>query len=62
MERLIGSIRHECTDHIIPLNEDHLRRSLRSYFVYYHNAARIVRSVMIAHTRGHLKPRAKGVS
>jgi len=36
-ERLIGSIRRECLDHVIVLNEDHLRRILRSYFSYYHH-------------------------
>ena len=30
-ERLIGSIRRECLDHIIVLGEAHLRRILRSY-------------------------------
>ena len=35
-ERLIGSIRRECLDHVIVLNERHLRRILRSYFAYYH--------------------------
>jgi len=35
-ERLIGSIRRECLDHVIVLSEDHLRRVLRSYFSYYH--------------------------
>ena len=33
-ERVIGSIRRECLDHLIVLNEDHLRRILRSYFNY----------------------------
>jgi transposase InsO family protein len=37
-ERLIGSIRRECLDHIIVVNEDHLRRILSQYFVYYHSA------------------------
>jgi transposase InsO family protein len=36
VERLHGSIRRECLDHIIIFNEDHLRRILRSYFAYYH--------------------------
>ena len=36
VERLIGSIRRECLDHVIVLNERHLRRVLRSYFEYYH--------------------------
>jgi transposase InsO family protein len=35
VERLIGSIRRECVDHIIVLGEDHLRRILRSYARYY---------------------------
>jgi hypothetical protein len=34
-ERLIGSIRRECLDHVIVLGEKHLRRILRSYFEYY---------------------------
>jgi putative transposase len=35
-ERVIGSIRRECLDHVIVLNERHLRRLLRRYFAYYH--------------------------
>ena len=38
VERLIGSIRRECVDHVIVLNERHLQRILRSYFDYYLNA------------------------
>ncbi len=37
-ERVIGSIRRECVDHFIVLNERHLRRILRSYFEYYHQS------------------------
>jgi putative transposase len=37
-ERVIGSIRRECLDHVIVLNEVHLRRILKSYFAYYHNS------------------------
>lgn len=36
VERLIGSIRRECLDHVIVLNENHLRRVMGSYFQYYH--------------------------
>ena len=43
-ERLIGSIRRECTDHIIVLGEAHLRRVLKSYATYY-NASRTHRSL-----------------
>jgi len=38
VERLIGSIRRECLNHVIVLNEVHLRRLRKSYFVYYHEA------------------------
>src|SRR5262245_45613226 len=38
-ERVIGSIRRECLDHAIVINERHLRRLLRRY-LGYHNAAR----------------------
>ena len=36
VERLIGSIRRECLDDVIVLNERHLRRVLHSYVDYYH--------------------------
>ena len=42
VERVIGSIRRECADHIVIFNERHLRRVLSSYADYYH------------HTRTHL--------
>ncbi len=35
VERLIGSIRRECVDHLIVFNEAHLRRVLRAYVDYY---------------------------
>jgi transposase InsO family protein len=38
VERLIGSIRRECLDHIIIFNEHHLRRVLSSYFQYHHQS------------------------
>ena len=37
-ERLIGSIRRECLDHVIVLSERHLMRVLRSYASYYHSS------------------------
>jgi transposase InsO family protein len=43
-ERLIGSIRRECLDHVIVLGELHLRRILKSYADYY-NGARTHRSL-----------------
>lgn len=37
-ERLIGSIRRECLNHVLVLGERHLRRILARYFDYYHRA------------------------
>jgi putative transposase len=38
VERLIGTLRRECLDHVIVLHETHLCRLLRDYLVYYHSA------------------------
>ena len=43
-ERLIGSIRRECVDHLIVLGEQHLRQILQSYARYY-NEMRTHRSL-----------------
>ena len=37
-ERVIGSIRRECLNHLIVLNEGHLRRILREYVRYYNQS------------------------
>jgi len=54
VERMIGSIRRECLDHVIVLGENHLRRILKNYGKYYHR------------TRTHLAlekdaPEARGI-
>jgi len=36
IERVIGSIRRECIDHVIVLNEASLYRHLKSFMAYYH--------------------------
>ena len=38
VERVIGSIRRECLDHVVILDEEGLRRVLSSYFRYYHRS------------------------
>jgi putative transposase len=38
VERLIGTLRRECLDHVVVLNETHLRRLLHAYLGYYHGA------------------------
>ena len=43
-ERLIGSIRRECLDHMVVLGEAHLRRTLTKYASYY-NELRTHRSL-----------------
>jgi putative transposase len=38
VERLIGSLRRECLDHVILLSEERLRRVLTAHFDYYHTS------------------------
>jgi hypothetical protein len=38
VERLIGSVRRECLNHVIVFNDNHLRRLLKDYFRYYHES------------------------
>ena len=37
VERVIGSIRRDCLDHHIVLNEKHLHKILNDYLEYYHH-------------------------
>ena len=37
-ERLIGTIRRECVDHVIALGEQHLHQVLKSYANYYNTS------------------------
>jgi putative transposase len=43
-ERVVSSVRRELLDHVVILNEDHLRRLLREYVDYY-NAERVHTSI-----------------
>ena len=54
VERLIGSIRRECLDHVIVLGENNLRRILRSYIAYYHRTR-----THLALSKDAPEPRAK---
>jgi transposase InsO family protein len=38
VERLIGTLRRDCLDHILIFGEQHLRRVLTSYSLYYNEA------------------------
>jgi transposase InsO family protein len=37
-ERVIGTLRRECLDHVIVVGEQHLRRILQRYLAYYHGS------------------------
>jgi transposase InsO family protein len=55
-ERLIGSIRRECIDHVVVFGERHLRHVLLSYMSYY-NSTRIHLSLNKDARRYHAPPR-----
>jgi transposase InsO family protein len=38
VERVIGSVRRECLNHVIVFNDNHLRRLLKDYFRCYHES------------------------
>ena len=38
VERLVGSVRRECLDHVIVINPAHLHRLLKAYLAYYHRS------------------------
>jgi transposase InsO family protein len=49
-ERLIGSIRRECLDHVVVFGERHLRHMLQSY-MNYHNEVRTHLSLEMRRSR-----------
>src|SRR6266542_7032449 len=59
-ERLIGSIRRECLDHLIVFNERQLRRILREYFAYYNEVRPHQSLEMNAPVARVVEPPAKG--
>ncbi len=56
-ERAIGSIRRECLDHVVPVDERHLRSILAEYRDYY-NRDRPHRALQLETPRPQLRPRA----
>jgi len=59
-ERVIGSIRRECLDHMIILGERHLKRILSSYVDYYHDARTHLSLAKDAPARRVVQPAEKG--
>ncbi len=58
-ERLVGTLRRECVDHIIPLSERHLRAVLREYVEYY-NETRPHRTLELETPDGPRRPQRRG--
>jgi putative transposase len=58
VERLIGSIRRECLDHVIVFNETGLRRTLTVYFSYYHRGRPHLASIRIHRNHGRCNRRS----
>jgi transposase InsO family protein len=63
-ERLIGSIRRECLDHVVVFGERHLRHLLLSYMNYYNTVrthlslAKDAPVLRLVHPVGRIQPRA----
>ena len=60
VERLIGSVRRECLDHVIILSEAHLRRLLSAYLRYYHEARPHLALERNAPVPRAVEPRSRG--
>jgi transposase InsO family protein len=56
-ERVIGTLRRECLDHLIPVDERHLRTVLAEYADYY-NRDRPHRTLHLETPRPQARPRA----
>jgi transposase InsO family protein len=62
-ERLIGSIRRECLDHVVVFGERHLRHLLLSYMYYYDTVrthlslAKDAPVLRLVHPVGRIQPR-----
>jgi len=59
-ERVIGSIRRECLDHVIVLNENHVRRILKDYVHYYNGSRTHLSLSKNAPVQRKIAPKARG--
>ena len=59
-ERVIGSIRRECLNHMIVLGERHLKRILTNYFDYYHDSRPHLSLVRNSPIPREVEPRCQG--
>ena len=53
VERLIGSIRRECLDHVVALGEGHVRHLLANYQAYYNGERTTLRSTRMLRSVDH---------
>ena len=60
VERLIGTLRRDCLDHVIALNERHLRRVIGRYLAYYHDWRTHLSLSMDAPNPRFVHPQAQG--
>ena len=60
VERVIGSIRRECLNHVIIWNEQHLRRVLSAYVDYYHDSRTHLSLDRNAPNPREVEPRSRG--
>jgi transposase InsO family protein len=60
VERVIGSIRRECLDHVIVLNEAHLLRIVNAYLGYYHDSRTHLSLERNAPNPREVEPRSRG--
>jgi hypothetical protein len=60
VERVIGSIRRECLDHVIIMNEVHLLRIIRAYMDYYHDSRTHLSLERNAPNPREVEPRSQG--
>jgi putative transposase len=59
-ERLVGSIRRECLDHVMVWNERSLRRTLHNYFAYHQRSRTHLASGPDAPELGAVEPPEQG--
>jgi putative transposase len=60
VERVIGSLRRECLDHVIIWNERSLRRMLQAYLAYYHHCRKHVALAKDSPVPRRVQPRGRG--
>jgi putative transposase len=61
IERVIGTMRRECLDHVIMFNENALRRTLNSYFDYYHRSRTHLSALLTIPSENSVRPASDAI-